>query len=268
MTEPVIELLATEWSGIDELCADLDESAWDTMSDCPGWSVRDLVAHMIGTERMLAGEAAPPAPATLGSHIANPIGAANEAWVDERRGRPGAEVLAEFRQVTSDRLTQLRAMSHEDFDRVGFTPEGEGPYRSFMDIRLFDCWVHEQDIRRALDRPGHEAGPIARHSVMKIAASAGYVVGKKAAAPEGATVVFDVHGPTPVIVPVIVDGRARVLEEVPSDPDVTLHLDTATYVALGCGRWDGARALAEGDASIDGDQDLGRRVLDNMSFTL
>ena len=38
-------------------------------------------------------------------------------------------------------------MGTEDFDRVGFTPEGEGPYRAFMAIRVFDCWEHEQDIR-------------------------------------------------------------------------------------------------------------------------
>jgi uncharacterized protein (TIGR03083 family) len=268
VNEPVTQLLATEWSDIDALCRHLDESEWDAMSDCPGGSVRDLVSHMIGTERMLSGDSAPQGPATLGAHVANPIGEANEAWVDARRSLPGAEVLAEFREITSRRLEQLQAMSDEDFDRVGFTPEGEGPYRTFMDIRLFDCWIHEQDIRRALGQPGHLDGPIAERSVAKVAASAGYVVGKKAATPEGSTVVFDVHGPTSIVVPVVVEGRARVLDEAPADPTVTLHLDTTTYVALGCGRWDLARALADGDVRIEGDEDLGRRVLDNMSFTI
>jgi uncharacterized protein (TIGR03083 family) len=162
----------------------------------------------------------------------------------------------------------LRAMPDEAFDEVGFTPEGEGPYRRFMEIRLFDCWVHEQDIRRALGRDGHLDGPIAEHSVHKIAAAAGYVIGKKAAAPEGSTVVIDVHGPTTLVVPVVVEGRARVLDEAPADPTVTLHLDTATYVALGCGRWDADRALEEGDVRVVGDEVLGRAVLENLSFTI
>lgn len=268
MTEPVIDLLSAEWSAIDDLCQDLSDEEWATATDCPGWTVRDQVSHMIGTERMLAGDSAPAAPATLGSHVANPIGEANEAWVDARRSTPGPEVLDEFRHVTANRLSQLRAMAPEDFDRVGFTPEGEGPYRRFMDIRVFDCWVHEQDIRRAIDRPGHLDGPIASASVHKIAAAAGYIVGKKAGAPDGATVVFDVHGPTEVVVPVVVEGRARVLDEVPTDPTVTIRLDTSTYVALGCGRWDADRALADGDVRIDGDEALGRTILGNMSFTL
>ena len=40
------------------------------------------------------------------------------------------------------------------WDEEGFTPEGPGPYRQFMAIRVFDCWYHDQDIREALDRPG------------------------------------------------------------------------------------------------------------------
>lgn len=268
MAEPVVELLAEEWASIEDLCGGLIDTEWDTPTDCPGWTVRDLVSHMIGTERMLAGDSAPDAPSHVGAHVRNPIGEANEAWVDARRSVPGREVLAEFAEVTSSRLDQLRAMSPDDFDRVGFTPEGEGPYRTFMDIRLFDCWVHEQDIRRALDRPGHLDGPIAERSVGKIAAAAGYVVGKKAGAPEGATVVFEVHGPTAITVPVVVEGRARVLDEAPSDPTVALRLDTTTYVALGCGRWDAERALADGDVGVEGDEALGRHVLDNMAFTI
>lgn len=268
MTEPVIELLAQEWACIDALCRDLTDAEWDTASDCPGWTVRDLVSHMIGTERMLAGDASPSTPVAVGAHVLNPIGEANEAWVDERRSRPGSEVLAEFVEITGRRLVELRAMSTDDFDRIGFTPEGEGPYRSFMDIRLFDCWVHEQDIRRALARAGHLDGPIAERSVRKIAAAAGYVVGKKAGAPDGSTVVFDVHGPTSILVPVLVEGRARVLDALPDDATVTLHLDTETYVALGCGRWSADRAITDGDVRIVGDEQLGRTVLDNMSFTL
>jgi hypothetical protein len=29
-----------------------------------------------------------------------------------------------------------------------------------MHIRIFDCWVHEQDMRRATGRPGHLTGPV------------------------------------------------------------------------------------------------------------
>ncbi|WP_195210315.1 maleylpyruvate isomerase family mycothiol-dependent enzyme [Actinomarinicola tropica] len=268
MSEPVIAQLATEWATIDELCTSLAPTDWDRPTDCPGWTVRDLVSHMIGTERMLLGDAAPPAPGAVGEHVRNPIGEANEAWVDARRGLSGDEVLAEFREVTNRRLEELNALTPEDFDRVGFTPEGEGPYRRFMEIRLFDCWEHEQDIRRAVARPGHLDGPIAAAAVQKVAAAAGYVVGKKAGAPDGSTVVFEVHGPVELTVPVAVEGRARVLEDAPADPTATIRLDTEVYNALGCGRWSGEQAMASGRVELAGDTELARRVVDNMAFTI
>ena len=59
-------------------------------------------------------------------------------------------------------------MSTEDWDREGFTPEGPGPYRQFMEIRVFDCWYHDQDIREAVDRPGFLEGPVADLSIGRI----------------------------------------------------------------------------------------------------
>lgn len=269
MSQETIEQLEREWRIIDELCSSMREDEWDRPTDLPGWTVRDNVAHMIGTERMLAGDAAPEAPSSVGDHVRNPIGEANEAWVAHYRQRSGAEVLDEFRAVTARRLEQLRAMTPEEWAREGFTPEGPGPYAKFMAIRVFDCWEHEQDIRRALGRPGHLEGDIAEAAVDKVAAAAGYVVGKRAGAPEGSTVVFEVRGPVERVVPVqVVEGRARVLDEAPADPTVRLVLDTEAYNALGCGRWSGQRALDEGRATIEGDDELGRRVLGAMAFTI
>jgi uncharacterized protein (TIGR03083 family) len=177
-------------------------------------------------------------------------------------------MIAEFRAITGQRLTELRSLAPEAWNQIGFTPEGEAPYRRFMEIRVFDCWEHEQDIRRATNRPGHLDGPVAAHSVREVTSKLGYIVGKKAAAPDGTTVVFDIVGPLPMILPVFVDGRARLLDHEPDRRDVTIHLDTEAYNALGCGRWSADAVLAQGRATITGDTDLGRRVLDNMAFTI
>lgn len=268
MEHPLIDQLAEEWRILDELCASLTDDEWDRPTDLPGWTVRDNVAHIIGTERMLAGDPSPAATGAAGDHVRNPIGEANEAWVAHHRSWPGADVLAELRRVTASRLATLRAMTPEEWEREGFTPEGPGPFWKFVAIRVFDCWEHEQDIRRAVDRPGHLDGPIAEAAIDKVVAAAGYVVGKKAGAPEGTTVVFDVRGPIERVVPVVVEGRARTLAEVPADPTVRLVLDTEAYNALGCGRWSAQRALDEGRVTIEGDAVLGRRILDSMAFTI
>lgn len=270
MAEPLIDLLADVWSAIDRLGTGLTAEQWATPTDCPGWTVQDQVVHVVGTERMLLGDPAPAVAADVQSyeHVKNDIGAFNEQWIESRRAWSGAEVLAEFRDVTGRRLEQLRALTPEEWDTVGFTPEGPGPYRSFMAIRVFDCWMHEQDIREALGQPGGREGRVAELAMEKLRGAMPYVVGKRAGAPQGSTVVFDVSGPRGFVLPVGVEGRAAVLDDAPANPTVRLLMDDRTFERLAGGRWDGRAALDDGRVRCAGDAGLGRAVVAAMGFTI
>jgi uncharacterized protein (TIGR03083 family) len=272
MSEPLIALFEDVWGDVIALCDGLSDEQWARPTDCPGWSVQDNVAHMIGTELMLgggqprSGDDAGDAP-----YVRNDIGKANERWIASYRDMPGAAVLDEFRAVTTRRLAELRALTAEDWDREGFTPEGPGPYRQFMAIRVFDCWYHDEDMREALDRPGYLDGPVADHSLARIPPKGlPYVVGKKAGAPAGSTVVFDVAGTPPIVAAVLVppEGRAVLLERAPDAPTVTVEMDRRTFARLAGGRWSGAHARDVGVVRVVGDRDLGDRVVDNMAFTI
>jgi len=273
MTEPLIDRLHEVWTDIADLCDGLTSAQWETPTECPGWTVRDNVAHMIGTERMLMGEqpGAPPVAddTPVPSHVRNDIGRANEAWIEVYHAWDGAALLDEFRAVTARRLDQLRALSAEDWEREGFTPEGPGPYRQFMAIRVFDCWYHDQDIREALGNPGLMEGPAADLSLRRIIERGmPYVIGKKAAAPQGARVRIEVPGPG-LATDVVVDGRAALAPADPREtPTTSLLLDRRTFARLAGGRWSGAYARAHGAVQIDGDQELGDRIVDHMAFTI
>ena len=178
MTEPLVLRLEEVWNDIAALGDDLTTDEWIMPTECPGWSVFDNVAHMIGTERMLAGEQpgtsdAATEAAAHAPHVRNDIGKANEHWISAYRGWDGPKLLDEFRAVTGRRLDGLRALTTAEWDEEGFTPEGPGPYRQFMEIRVFDCWYHDQDIREAVGRPGFMEGLVAdlsldRHILQKI----------------------------------------------------------------------------------------------------
>ena len=271
MTEPLIDRLEDVWADIISLCDDLSDAQWDLPTECPGWTVKDNVAHMIGTERMLLGEQAPPADISGAAHIRNDIGKANETWIESYRAMTGKEVLDEFRSVTARRLELLRVMTDEDWKREGFTPEGPGPYSQFMAIRVFDCWYHDQDIREAIDRPGFMQGEVANLSLARIPAKGlGYVVGKKAAAPAGSTVVFEVAGEPPMIATIAVppEGRAGMIDEVPASPTVRIATDRRTFARLAGGRWNADQARARGMVRVEGEQALGERIVENMAFTI
>jgi uncharacterized protein (TIGR03083 family) len=273
MTEPLISLLDEVWRDVATVCEDLTVEQWRTPTECPGWTVQDNVSHMIGTERMLLGEQ--PAPGTEAPedspHIRNDIGKANEQWIATYRDWDGAALLDELRRVTGRRLDALRAMTADEWDREGFTPEGPGPYRQFMEIRLFDCWFHDQDIREALDRPGYLDGPVADVSVGRIPPKAlGYVVGKKAGAPPNTTVVFEIAGESPIVAAISVppEGRAVLLDAPPAAPTVRIVMDRRTFTRLAGGRWTGEQGRSDGTVHVSGDTDLGNRVVDNLAFTI
>jgi uncharacterized protein (TIGR03083 family) len=228
---------------------------------------------MIGTENMLLG-VQPPEGDTAAEdapHVRNDIGKFNEQWVAVYRSRSGAETLADFRAVTSQRARALEKLTPEEWDKEGFTPEGPGPYRQFMAIRVFDCWFHDQDIREAVDQPGFVEGDAADLSLERIVNKAlPYIVGKKASAPVGSSVVFEVDGEPPFVAAVGVppEGRAALLADVPADATSRIALDRRTFSRLAGGRWSGDRARAEGVIEVTGDQELGGRVVDSLGFTI
>jgi len=262
----VIDRLVLVWSSIAGLCGDLTVEQWALDTECPGWSVQDQLAHLVGTESDLAGRARPPAPPTDLPHVRNPIGESNEAWVEAFRRQSGAEVLAAFEQLTTERAAALRAMSDEELATDGPSPIGVVPYITFMDVRTMDCWVHEQDIRWAVGEPGHLDGPAADAALDRLTGSFGFVVGKRVAPAEGTSVVLALSGPAPRTLAVRVDsGRAHTVDP-PSRPTVALSTDVGIYVRLAAGRLEGDEALDQGLVAVSGDPDLARRVCSSLSI--
>jgi uncharacterized protein (TIGR03083 family) len=267
--EPIVGLLAAEWASISELAHTLDEADWATPTALPGWTAKDCLSHMAGTERMLLGEPAPDVDISHLAHAVSPFQQMMEVWVEAARPEPGSAVVTAFDEATARRLDALRAMTPEQWDEVGWSPIGDVAYRQFMVVRLFDCWMHEQDIRRAVGRPGHLWGPVVDRALDRFRAALGFVVGKKAGAPDGSSVVICTTGETELVLPVVVDGRATLVDpaDAPAAPTATVTVPFATFVALGGGRWDRAAAEAAGGIELTGDVALGRRVLDGLAFT-
>jgi uncharacterized protein (TIGR03083 family) len=264
----LVEQLDQVWSSMSELGGWLTEDDWKRPTEVPGWTVQDNLAHIAGIEASLLGRGAPEhaVPEDL-PHVKNDMGRSNEVFVDSRRSRTGAEVLAEFREVTGERLEQLSRYDAAAFGAETWTPVGPGTVRDLLPFRIFDSWVHEQDMRRAVGRAGDLDTPVAVVVLERIAGTMPFVVGKKAAAPDGATVVFELGGPLARSIPIGVEGgRARLLDAVPASPTTRILTDTETFARLACGRLDPDAELAAGHVHVDGDEDLGRRVVQNLNF--
>ena len=266
--QELVDALDRVWSSIGELGDGLSESEWKAPTDVPGWSVQDNLSHIVGMEARLVGRDEPAHEVPDGlPHVRNEVGAGNEVAVDARRDRSGAEVLAEFRDVTGERLAGLRAAGPDDFGAESWTPVGPGTVRDLLPFRIFDSWVHEQDMRGAVGRTGHLDGPVAEAALERVIGAVPYVVGKKAGAPDGATVVVELSGPLARTFAVGVEGgRARVLDDVPASPTARIASDSPTFERLGTGRVDPAAALRDGRVTVEGDDALGQKVVTNLNF--
>jgi uncharacterized protein (TIGR03083 family) len=107
------------------LVSGLDDAAWSTpVAACPGWSVRDVVAHLAAV-----------ADDWVGGRLAGaPTDEATAAQIARFGGYDVAEILAAW----TDAAAQLDHMA----ETAGIAPP------------LGDVTCHEHDVRAALSRPG------------------------------------------------------------------------------------------------------------------
>jgi uncharacterized protein (TIGR03083 family) len=268
--QELVDRLDEVWTSIDGLVSDLTADEWARPTEVPGWSVQDNLVHLTAIEAMLLGRPLPKADITeLPAHVKNDFGRANERWIESRRSWSGADCAAEFRQVARERVAQLRALDTTGFDADSWTPMGPGTVRAMLPFRIFDCWVHEQDMRRALGSTGDLDTPVAEFAYGMMQQALGFIVGKKAAAPDGAVVVFALTGPLARDLTVaVVDGRARLVDSVPAGRAATLTVrtDTETFARLLNGRLDPLEQLSAGAVVLDGDEGLGRHVLAEINY--
>ncbi len=263
--DTLVAALDAQFDSLVDLGRDLTADQWDAPSEVPGWSVKDNFSHVIGTESMLLGR--PDDTIDIGDpdYVTNDIGTFNEVAIVTRRSRTGPEVLAEFAMIAGERKAALQAMTEADFDAESFTPAGQDTYGRFMQIRVFDCWIHEQDCREPLGLPGHLAGPAVETMLDEMTTAMGFVVGKKAGATEGQSVRLQLTGDTRRVIDVRVDGRAAVVSDLES-PTTTITIPTSLWVRYAAGRRPGDPSHP--DVAIDGDQDLGRSVITHAAYTI
>lgn len=232
--------------------SEIDDEAWSRPSGCPGWTVHDVLSHMIGLERVMLGDPFPdhtvdPMP----PHVKGAFAEHTEVDVDLRRGRSRDEQLAEARETFDRRAEVLGELSAEDMEQPMKGVLGTDVAVKVLGVRLFDLYAHEQDIRRAADRPGHLQGPAP--DVFWKRSGRGLAATLRNDPPASGAVTFVIDEPEPRDLSIdLGDG-----------PGAALTLDWSTWTALVCGREDARTDRVV----VDGDEDLAATVLAAMSIT-
>jgi uncharacterized protein (TIGR03083 family) len=234
------------------LLGDLDEQQWTAPTRLPGWTIQDNLAHITSGACMLLGEPQPEheIPNDL-AHIRNDAGRWMEVGVDVRRPRAGADVLEEWAAKTA---AVIDLIASED----AFQEEIDGPLgwrvkrSDILGIVVLDWWMHEQDMRDALARPGHIDGPVVDHGRDRM------ITALAAQLPE------KVPGAVAGGLAIEIDDERRVVGD-QDPPAITLSMPVITAGALCGGRGD--FAVVRQAVKVQGDPGVAGDILAAMCFT-
>jgi uncharacterized protein (TIGR03083 family) len=257
----LVDELASTWRSIHAVAESLRPEQWASATDLPGWTVQDLVSHMASIEAALLGRAEPEHRAPAGGHVRNPLGEWNEQRVDRRRSWSPQAVLAEFDETTAERETVLRAYGEHELMETVASPLGPMELRRFLQTRLLDSWLHEQEMRRAVGLPESLDTAAAARVLDLVLAGLPRAVAK-AGLGDGESARVVVTGAQQRRATAMVrDGRGVAVDDDGTERRVTITGATGPFLRAATGRVAPARALDEGDVRADGDPELAERVL-------
>src|SRR6478736_6460031 len=215
------------WEAIDSFIALLEElppEAWPMATDLPGWDVHACAAHTAHLEAVLAGAPEETLEVEPAAHVTSLAQAYTEQGVVARRDATPDELINEIRESATKRRTFL--LTDPPDDATEMPPRTPGDiawnWQTLLRNRPLDVWMHEQDVRRAVGRPGGLDNAPAQHTTDYLLEGMGMVLAKRAAAPAGSTLVVEVDGSGPAAFGISDTGRGGALTEVPATP--TVHL--------------------------------------------
>ncbi len=258
----VLHLFPEERVALLRLLSRLTPEEWATPTACAGWSVHDVAAHILGGDlanistRRDGFQGVPGAP---GEDLVSFINRFNDEWVRAAR-RLSPEVIVDLLGFSGPQLFTYFATLDLEARDGSVSWAGLDPAPVWLDVarEYTERWMHQQHIRDALDKPG--------------------LTDTRFMAPVLATFVYalphtfrDTVAPHGTVVQVHIDGEAGgdwavVREEAwtlysgqAEKPDATIRMDRS--VAWRVFTKGLTPQEAEQAVSIEGDKELGRRVL-------
>ena len=130
----------------------LEPTKWDQPTALPGWRIREVVVHLISTDRA----------AVTGKILPQVFGSMDklEAWNDRQlagwKDRPTEELL-EALNKWGRRFAMFARAFPQPLYRIKLPSMlGKGEAGMLIWVRTYDEWIHRQDMRRALGMPDEE----------------------------------------------------------------------------------------------------------------
>ena len=282
MTTPppvlTLHLFPPERAALLELLWSLDDAGWSAATVCPGWSVKDIAAHLLADDlgRLSRGRDAhapaaftPTGSGDIEAQLLDFINRQNELWVEAAR-RLSPRVLTGLLSWSGEE-TQAYFESLDMFaigDPVHWA--GPDPAPVWLDIarEYSERWIHQMQIRDAVGAPPLTEPRLFVPLLDTLAWALPHTL-RDTPAPYAThiklTVTLAAKGASDLDYSVVrVGDRWSLQHEVTSTPDATVTMDGDTAWRLFTKGIPRAQALAK--TTITGNRALAEKILDTVSI--
>lgn len=271
-----VEILRQEVARFKERVANLAPQDRELPSACDGWTVADVVAHLVGqafpltVSRGLQGDYSPPpgAPAVT-AHNEDDFARNIFQRAFNTRAEVGDRLLEALAERLDESVTVFEGVGHEQWDNLCYWPPGPETVRVMLDMRISELSMHAWDVCSRFDSDYRLSDGAVRVLMDTVPRAV-----RRAFRPDpslSAPVIFRfaIDAPVVALYDLVFTPEGAVLQQ-PQDPkttqaDVAFRCDGETYVMVMYGRTAPDAAIASGRLLWEGDDVLalgfGRRFL-------
>ena len=273
-SEYLVELVQLESERLERYLAGISLDSWDRPSACYGWTVSDVVGHLVYWAepytvfilRAAEDDESPPdgwpAPGALAWQ---PLMDFIAETAIQRRKELGDQLLSTFR-ATNDRFTEVVAgLTPDVWDKPSYHPAVVGSVRARVQARIVELAVHGWDIRSQLE----PSASLPQESLSVVIDT----VGRRAAAyleladfrtnRLPARYRFDLGQSNARCFDLAVEANGCRMEPPSAQaPDVTVRCDPEGFALLGLGRLKFQSAMVDGRLRVEGDQSLAAELME------
>ena len=269
-----LDLFPEERAALLELLSGLTDDEWGRPTVCPGWSAKDIAAHLLGDDigRLSRGRdafaAAAFAPTGRGDFEAELlafINRQNERWVEATR-RLSPRLLIDLLRWSGEEAR--RYFESLDPFALGEPVSWAGPEPApvWLDVarEYTERWLHQQQIRDAVGKPGLKERRLFAPVLDTFVRALPHTY-RDVGAPAGAHVRLTITGGAGGSWSLVRgEGGWRLCAEADGEPQAAVVLDQETAWRLFTKGISRDEALAT--ATISGERALGLKVLDTVSI--
>lgn len=253
MSQEAIDALRAEREEVLTLARSLSAEEWAALSDCDGWRVQDVIAHMTMGLRQVVD------PASVPAGDSADVEQDMELGVAARKDWSAAEVLADYEAISAQAIEAFAGLQQEPLAStiIPMKNLGSHPMHLVPNAFAFDHYCHLRvDILKPtgpIDRPAPPSdelrlGPTIEWMLAGLPQMNEDALSKVVTAP----VRIEITGPGARSITLGGDGEVA----------ATIRSSANDFVIWGTAR----RPWRDFDVTIEGDAELGAAVADNINI--